>query len=418
MTAVTAANQDRFVLPWWVVLLEGIAAIIIGIMLLVSPGMTTLIVIQVLGIYWLITGIFQIVAIFIDSSQWGWKLFAGILGIVAGLIILRHPLWSALLVPATLVIMLGIWGIIIGIVNLIQAFQGGGWGIGILGVLSIIIGILLLGNVWIAAFSLPVVVGLFAIVGGILALVAAFRIRGEQHQVAVAETVATRAPQMVESATAAAVTGVAAAEAAGAQVVEGATAAAVTGVAAVEAAGAEVGVAATRLAETVAEEAPDIAVGPVAVAEQIEQALASLAPEVLTKLHNSPEYVEGIGAAYAQTLKGIGIDSLLALLKQGATPKGRTEIAERSGISPKLILAWVNHIDLYRVKGVGSEYADLLERAGVDTVVELAMRNPGNLLARMTAVNEEKHLVRRLPVQSQVEEWVAQAKELPRVINY
>jgi predicted flap endonuclease-1-like 5' DNA nuclease len=105
-------------------------------------------------------------------------------------------------------------------------------------------------------------------------------------------------------------------------------------------------------------------------------------------------------------------------LKHGAFPKGRVEIAERSGISSKLILEWVNHIDLYRVKGVGSEYADLLEAAGVDTVVELATRNPANLFEKLSAVNEEKKLVRRLPVATQVEEWVEQAKQLPRVINY
>jgi uncharacterized membrane protein HdeD (DUF308 family) len=195
MTAVTTANQDRFVLPWWVVLLEGIAIVVIGILLLVSPGMTTLVLVQLLGLYWLIAGIFQIAAIFVDSSQWGWKLFLGILGIVAGLIILRHPLWSALLVPGTIVFILGIWGIIIGIVKLIQSFQGGGWGIGILGILSIIIGVLLLGNVWIATFSLPIVLGIFAIVGGVLALMAAFRLKGEQPEADEIETAETRAPE-------------------------------------------------------------------------------------------------------------------------------------------------------------------------------------------------------------------------------
>ena len=119
--------------------------------------------------------------IFIDSSNWGWKLFAGILGIVAGIIILQHPLWSVLLVPATLVVLLGITGILIGIVKLIQAFQGGGWGVGILGVLSIVLGIILLGNVGIATLTLPVVLGIFAILGGILALVGAFRLKGEQQ---------------------------------------------------------------------------------------------------------------------------------------------------------------------------------------------------------------------------------------------
>lgn len=128
--------------------------------------------------------------------------------------------------------------------------------------------------------------------------------------------------------------------------------------------------------------------------------------------------VEGIGEVYAQKLKEAGIATAEALLEMGATPGGRKEIAEKAGISDSLILEWVNHVDLFRIKGVGEEYADLLEEAGVDTVPELAQRNPENLLAKMTAVNEEKKLVRRLPVLSQVTDWVEQAKQLTRVITY
>lgn len=128
--------------------------------------------------------------------------------------------------------------------------------------------------------------------------------------------------------------------------------------------------------------------------------------------------VEGIGEVYAQKLKEAGIATAEALLEMGATPGGRKEIAEKAGISDSLILEWVNHVDLFRIKGVGEEYADLLEEAGVDTVPELAQRNPENLLAKMTAVNEEKKLVRRLPVLSQVTDWVEQAKQLARVITY
>lgn len=128
--------------------------------------------------------------------------------------------------------------------------------------------------------------------------------------------------------------------------------------------------------------------------------------------------VEGIGEVYAQKLKEAGIATAEALLEMGATPGGRKEIAEKAGISDSLILEWVNHVDLFRIKGVGEEYADLLEEAGVDTVPELAQRNPENLLAKMTTVNEEKKLVRRLPVLSQVTDWVEQAKQLARVITY
>ncbi len=128
--------------------------------------------------------------------------------------------------------------------------------------------------------------------------------------------------------------------------------------------------------------------------------------------------IEGIGEIYAGKLKAVGISTTEALLEKGATPKGRKEIAEASGIGDKLILEWVNHVDLFRIKGVASEYADLLEEAGVDTIPELAQRNAENLVQKMTEVNQAKKLVRRLPVLSQVASWIEQAKKLPRVINY
>ena len=128
--------------------------------------------------------------------------------------------------------------------------------------------------------------------------------------------------------------------------------------------------------------------------------------------------IEGVGEAYALKLKEAGIDTTDELLEKGASPKGRKEIAVQSGISVALILEWVNHVDLFRVKGVGSEYADLLEEAGVDTIPELAQRKADHLLEKMIAVNETKKLVRRLPTLNQVEGWIRQAKELPRVIKY
>jgi uncharacterized membrane protein len=129
-------------------------------------------------------------------------------------------------------------------------------------------------------------------------------------------------------------------------------------------------------------------------------------------------YIEGVGPAYSQKLKAAGITTAAALLEKGSTPKGRKELADTTGISDKLILRWVNMVDLFRIKGVGQEYGELLEAAGVDTVMELAQRVPANLLAKMVAVNEQKKMVRRLPVLSQVESWVEQAKSLPRVIQY
>ena len=128
--------------------------------------------------------------------------------------------------------------------------------------------------------------------------------------------------------------------------------------------------------------------------------------------------IEGIGEVYAGQLAGAGVRSREDLLEKGSTPNGRKDLAEATGISGKLILEWVNLADLFRIKGIGEEYSDLLEEAGVDTVVELAQRNAENLFVKLQEVNAEKKLVRKLPALSQVTNWVAQAKELPRVIQY
>jgi predicted flap endonuclease-1-like 5' DNA nuclease len=128
--------------------------------------------------------------------------------------------------------------------------------------------------------------------------------------------------------------------------------------------------------------------------------------------------IEGIGPVYAQKLQEAGIRTTEGLLEAGASPQGRDALAETTGISGKLILEWVNLADLFRIKGVGEEYSDLLEEAGVDTVPELAQRNAENLYAKLAETNREKKLVRRLPSQAQVADWVAQAKALPRAITY
>ncbi|MEM1229171.1 MAG: DUF4332 domain-containing protein [Pseudomonadota bacterium] len=128
--------------------------------------------------------------------------------------------------------------------------------------------------------------------------------------------------------------------------------------------------------------------------------------------------IEGIGPAYEEKLQGAGINSCEELLEKGATAAGRKAIVEASGMDATRILKFVNHADLCRVKGVGGEYSELLEAAGVDTVPELAQRNADNLAAKMAEVNEEKKLVRSVPSAKQVTDWVAQAKELPRVITH
>lgn len=128
--------------------------------------------------------------------------------------------------------------------------------------------------------------------------------------------------------------------------------------------------------------------------------------------------LEGIAQTYKAKLKDAGFSSTEDLLEKGATPAGRKNIAAEAGISEKLILRWVNMADLFRVKGVGEEYSDLLEAAGVDTIPELAQRNPENLHQKVQEVNTAKKLVRRAPALKEVMEWINQAKELPRKVNY
>jgi predicted flap endonuclease-1-like 5' DNA nuclease len=130
------------------------------------------------------------------------------------------------------------------------------------------------------------------------------------------------------------------------------------------------------------------------------------------------EDIEGIGPEYGARLRAASIDTTDDLLKMGGSPKGREEMARKTGIGGDLILEWVNHADLYRIKGIGSEYADLLEEAGVDTVPELAQRNAQSLAEKLATVNEKKNLVRQLPSDSMIAEWIKEAQTLPRAITY
>ncbi len=132
----------------------------------------------------------------------------------------------------------------------------------------------------------------------------------------------------------------------------------------------------------------------------------------------SIDVIEGIGPKYATKLRKARVRTTEALLKRGATRKGRSDLAKQAGFSDHQILEWVNRADLMRVKGVGEEYSDLLEASGVDTVKELRNRKPANLLMKMVEVNNKKRLVRRLPTESMVERWVAHAAKLPPVVKY
>ena len=128
--------------------------------------------------------------------------------------------------------------------------------------------------------------------------------------------------------------------------------------------------------------------------------------------------IEGIGPSYAEKLRGAGVRGVNTLLKKGADRKGRKSLAEASGVDESLILKWVNMADLYRVKGVGSEYSELLEKAGVDTVKELRNRNAENLQEKIEEVNSAIQLVRQLPSLKMVKSWVAEAKKLdPKVTH-
>jgi predicted flap endonuclease-1-like 5' DNA nuclease len=128
--------------------------------------------------------------------------------------------------------------------------------------------------------------------------------------------------------------------------------------------------------------------------------------------------VEGIGEVYTKKLIEAGIATTGRLLEQGATRAGREKLARAAGISHTLVLRWVNHVDLFRIKGVQKQYAELLEAAGVDSIPELAQRDPAHLHPKLVETNEKKNLVRKLPTRKQVSGWVAQAKKLPRVVTY
>lgn len=128
--------------------------------------------------------------------------------------------------------------------------------------------------------------------------------------------------------------------------------------------------------------------------------------------------IEGIGDVYAQKLEAAGVKTTEDLLERAATPKQRKDLAEQTGISEKLILKWANHADLFRIKGVAGQFAELLEATGVDTVKELRHRVAANLQPKLMEVNEVKNLCNRVPSVGEVEKMIAQAKELEPKLSY
>ncbi|MGD9093439.1 MAG: DUF308 domain-containing protein [Anaerolineales bacterium] len=171
------ATEGGNAAPWWWLLIEGLVIVLLGIILVAYPGMSTALLVQILGIYVLIKGVLSIVNIFIDNSRWGWKILVGIVGIVLGILVIQNPLWSALLATATAFIAIGIGAITMGVINLIEAFRGAGWGTGILGVVIVLVGLVVLLSPRISPTLVPYILGLFLIVGGIMAIINAFRRR-------------------------------------------------------------------------------------------------------------------------------------------------------------------------------------------------------------------------------------------------
>jgi uncharacterized membrane protein HdeD (DUF308 family) len=164
-------------LPWWLILVEGVIAAFLGFILLLAPGATLLFLVQVLGLYLFVAGIFRILGIFTDTSSWGWKLLSGALSILAGLLVLDHPLWSGVLVPSVVIFFVGFLSMAQGAAGLVAALQGGSWGAGTLGMLGILFGFILVINPLIGVVALPLVLGFFMLIGGIGAVVQALRMR-------------------------------------------------------------------------------------------------------------------------------------------------------------------------------------------------------------------------------------------------
>jgi uncharacterized membrane protein HdeD (DUF308 family) len=163
---------------WWIYLLEGLGAILVGILLLTAPGRTVVAITLFLGWYWLFVGVLELARAFVDRSvPWYWSLLIGLLGIAAGLMVLNHPLLASAILPATLVIYLGVLGIIIGILAIIGGFTGGGIGNFIFGVLNLLIGILLLSSPIAATLAVPFVFGILLLIEGLALIIWAFRVR-------------------------------------------------------------------------------------------------------------------------------------------------------------------------------------------------------------------------------------------------
>jgi uncharacterized membrane protein HdeD (DUF308 family) len=179
--AIPANVQPQSVpsFPWWLLLIEGIVGVILGLFFLTVPAATTVTFVRVLGWFWLIGGILSLVTLFTGEVGGSrvWRLLESILGIIAGFLVLEHPLLAAITIPTILVIIMGIIGVLIGGVYAYEALTGAGWGAGILAAISLILGLILLSSPLLSAMALPFIFGVWLLVGGIAAIGGAFRLR-------------------------------------------------------------------------------------------------------------------------------------------------------------------------------------------------------------------------------------------------
>ena len=176
MTMASVATRQSN--HWWLFLLEGFAAILLGGMLLAAPGMSLVVLVSFLGFYWLITGILALVRVFVDRSvPWIWSLLVGLVGTAAGLLVLKHPLLAAVTVPTILVVILGVQGLVMGVFDIIGGLKGGGLGSFVMGAINILIGLLLLGSPVAAALAVPFVFGVLLVAEGVALIIWAFRFR-------------------------------------------------------------------------------------------------------------------------------------------------------------------------------------------------------------------------------------------------
>jgi uncharacterized membrane protein HdeD (DUF308 family) len=177
MTTTTLTPQPSSI--WWLFLLQGIAGIILGFLLITDTDTTMIVLVTFLGFYWLMMGVLSLVRIFVDRSvPWIWSLLIGIVGILAGIVVLRHPLLATIMVPTVIVIVLGVEGLVMGVLEIIGGFSGGGIGSFLMGVLYVIVGLLLLASPVAAALAVPLVFGVLLLIQGVALVVLAIRARG------------------------------------------------------------------------------------------------------------------------------------------------------------------------------------------------------------------------------------------------